>query len=622
MKVKSEKQKSNARKSKAIWSSQTISATKLKMTRGGNKCKAFSPKGGIQKDKCQDHSLEEMDGDGIDWDSIGNRPSQNNQSTSTNPIIAQLNQSTRERMSEHMSTSKSKGAESVIDILNERASVRGSMAGSQSGGTLQVNDPTSMGEQTFFRTPKPEGSMRDVVIVEIRTLNDEPFRGTLTYTEACTNIFVECLGLDATLIHGVKFAFSNYPVIRFKLNEQIDVDELYDKESFEFRRSVKKGNSHSMDILACKIKGIRNPLERIRGNARYKEQESEQDPNLRWVTIEGADYGLEETEILDWLKLYGETFGKLHEDIHGLSGSGQAPIGNGNYSIKMRLDKPIPNLLPIYGKKITVYFKGIQKLCSNCYGAHHRLVCKSRKLQWINYVRKFMEDNPNIPDDLYGKWAEIISGNIRPTVTGSNPAASEVPQRQRYRGNQPGEVSQGQQRNHEVQNRYHKPMWQEHQINYHKPQGNSQQQYQNPEPRSAMCNQDQALPNCSRIENVAQEHRQSISTKAIAPQLRNQGAQSQYKLGQVMRVYADLDDVDRLVELTELGLTFDAARDLLKQEKEVEAIKNLIREKNNQKQKQHLNDQNEREFFTREGQGGQAQHKNGKPVNSRAYQQT
>jgi hypothetical protein len=137
-----------------------------------------------------------------------------------------------------------------------------------------------------------------------------------------------------------------------------------------------------------------------------------------------------------------------------------------------------------------------------------------------------------------------------------------------------------------------------------------------------MFNQDQALPNCSRIENVAKEHRQSISTKAIAPQLRSQGAQSQDKLGQVMQVYADLDDVDRLVELTELGLTVDAARDLLKQEKEVEAIKQLIREKNNQKQKQHLNDQNEREFFTREGQGGQAQHKNGKPVNSRAYQQT
>jgi hypothetical protein len=48
-----------------------------------------------------------------------------------------------------------------------------------------------------------------------------------------------------------------------------------------------------------------------------------------------------------------------------------------------------------------------------------------------------------------------------------------------------------------------------------------------------------------------------------------------------LEIYADLDDVEKLVELTALGLTVDAARDLLKQEKEVEAIEQLINEKNN-----------------------------------------
>jgi hypothetical protein len=124
---------------------------------------------------------------------------------------------------------------------------------------------------------------------------------------------------------------------------------LDDKKSFKFRGNFKNGSSHIMDVLACKSKGIRHPLERTRGSARYKVQESEQDSNLRRVTNEGADFGLEEIEIMNWLKLYGETFGKLHDDIPGLSGSepGQASIGDGNYSIKMRLDKPIPNMLPI-----------------------------------------------------------------------------------------------------------------------------------------------------------------------------------------------------------------------------------------------------------------------------------
>ena len=75
--------------------------------------------------------------------------------------------------------------------------------------------------------------------------------------------------------------------------------------------------------------------------------------------------------------------------------------------------------------------------------------------------------------------------------------------------------------------------------------------------------------------------------------------------------------MEKLAELTELGLTTDAARDLLKQEKEVEAIKQLIKEKHDLKQ--HQSGLNERGFINKGGQGGQTQHGNGKQVNSKAY---
>ena len=45
-----------------------------------------------------------------------------------------------------------------------------------------------------------------------------------------------CLGLDIALIHGIRFAFSTYPVVKYKLKEQTDVDKLHHIEYFNFER--------------------------------------------------------------------------------------------------------------------------------------------------------------------------------------------------------------------------------------------------------------------------------------------------------------------------------------------------------------------------------------------------
>ena len=98
-----------------------------------------------------------------------------------------------------------------------------------------------------FRTPDPDGPMRDDIIVEVQTVNDRPFKGSLTFTEAMNGVFETCLGLDKKLVHGVRFAFSTYPVIKYKLKEQIDVDrQLQHVEYFDFmRRYTVKGVERS-----------------------------------------------------------------------------------------------------------------------------------------------------------------------------------------------------------------------------------------------------------------------------------------------------------------------------------------------------------------------------------------
>ena len=119
--------------------------------------------------------------------------------------------------------------------------------------------------------------------------------------------------------------------------------------------------------------------------------------------MEGAEYGLEENQILAWLNLYGAPAGELTEDIHPDSDSEEDQVRTGTYSIKMRLKTDIPQLLPMWGKRICVYHRGIQKLCTHCFGAQARRNCRSPKVRWVDYVLKFMESHREIPPENYGR---------------------------------------------------------------------------------------------------------------------------------------------------------------------------------------------------------------------------
>ena len=413
------------------------------------------------------------------------------------------------------------------------------------------------GESTLFKTPKLEGPMRDVIIVEIRTINGEPFKGTITYNEASIGIFEDCLGMKEENLHGVKFAFSGTPVIRFKLTELIDIDSLHHREYFQLRRN----RAGREDILECKIRGIRRPIVK----RSFDKNDSEQDPNIRWVTVDGCDYDLEEDEIMKWLRYYGETFGRLREDIHEDINTDRPPVGTGTYSIKMRLDAPIPQLLPMFGKKITIEFKGVQRLCTNCFGLHNRRACQSRKVQWIDYVRKFVDNNPDIPEEHYGRWIRVLSND--PKLSGPN--AIPLRARPSDKGNPYIERSHhNDQRNKDenLNQSINQQRQQSKQLD-----GNQKHQRQAP-------NGHEMMNGNSGIRSPPTQRNQGSS---ISQQTNNQQATN--KINQVSQIYDDLDNMNRLIELTDLGLTVDAAREHIRQEEEVDSVKQLLKDKKNAK---------------------------------------
>ena len=108
---------------------------------------------------------------------------------------------------------------------------------------IELVDPNMLGNKTIFVTKKSEGSLKDVLIVECIKINGGQFKGTITLTEAREKIFIEKLGLPANLLHSFKMNFGKFRSVSFKLNEQIDVDDLADKESFEFSRQYMSGDT-------------------------------------------------------------------------------------------------------------------------------------------------------------------------------------------------------------------------------------------------------------------------------------------------------------------------------------------------------------------------------------------
>jgi hypothetical protein len=65
-------------------------------------------------------------------------------------------------------------------------------------------------------------------------------------------------------------------------------------------------------------------------------------------------------------------------------------VGTGNLSAKMTIKQEIPQFLPMMGRKVRVYYRGITKLCINCYQPGHiKKNCKNSTVGWIDYVQKF-----------------------------------------------------------------------------------------------------------------------------------------------------------------------------------------------------------------------------------------
>ena len=269
-----------------------------------------------------------------------------------------------------------------------------------------------------------DGAMRDEIVVEILSKNKKKFTGTITPIEAKHSIYIKGLGFaNHDNFDGVRINWKGKLIVTFKLIQPINIDELDAVEHFDFTRVSSVNGKRIEETIGCKVKGVR-----YRPISVGPFDDTKPNDGTKVVKIEGCEYRITKEEIIAWLTLYGEPTSNLEEDCFRDAEESGGNNRTGNYSIMMKLNQNIPQLLPMCGRRIKIYHAGIQKLCTNCFGEHKKQHCESQvKVPWINYVDKFIEENEWIPKDYFGRWTDLVAqiGQENPSKRWSNNTRSE-----------------------------------------------------------------------------------------------------------------------------------------------------------------------------------------------------
>ena len=95
-----------------------------------------------------------------------------------------------------------------------------------------------------------DGAWHEEIEIELREAEELSYNGTITMQEAKYEIYRDCLGFkDFKNFNGVRFSFKGIRIVMFKLKEQVNVDQLIDKQFFTYKRKFKKkGKLENIEI--------------------------------------------------------------------------------------------------------------------------------------------------------------------------------------------------------------------------------------------------------------------------------------------------------------------------------------------------------------------------------------
>jgi len=87
-------------------------------------------------------------------------------------------------------------------------------------------------------------------------------------------------------------------------------------------------------------------------------------------------------------------------------------VSEDSVEVLMRLRKHIPAILPAFGKRLYVRYKGQLTQCSKCLQSGHiRKNCTSATNNWVGYIQLFARSGA-VPEFLLGNWMDYLRDHL------------------------------------------------------------------------------------------------------------------------------------------------------------------------------------------------------------------
>lgn len=193
-------------------------------------------------------------------------------------------------------------------------------------------------------------------------------------------------------------------------------------KSFEYSKwDFNRDGNHISRKVTCEIRGVRDPNAAPDPSQRRPNPDDHLCPKVRRIKIEGTGFVLKKGYLEKTLDFFGERLSDVEVEVLKFEDSEDkdesdnvVKCSTGNLSVKMELMHDIPQFVPLYGRRMKVYYRGIVKSCTKCYNQGHMARdCKNEKVRLVEYVEEFMRAYPLFPAELYGRWNKLVEVNKR-----------------------------------------------------------------------------------------------------------------------------------------------------------------------------------------------------------------
>lgn len=328
-------------------------------------------------------------------------------------------------------------------------------SGSDNSSGRQVIDVTKPVQVQVPRTEKlspkkasaATGTPLSVIYIEIHSLNDEAFDGTLSKVEA--KGLWNALKQPTVNIKRITIKSGKFARIGFELNSPVKLTELSNKPTFniEFTRGhttdIYRVKLPDYDTLAYKIGEVASvtvtntgletsaldiaewfsKFGKIIGDIRYKniylvfikDQEISSrdiDHKLDFLLTSGPVGLGEQLKLIKHLAPFESFFSTISLTDFLLlpyrSPVDADGIGTDEWELDLELFQHVPELLPIKGNRSIVYYPGIPKQCKSCFETGHTAPkCSNQKEDYLNYVDRFLKTG-QFSESMIGSWFDTL----------------------------------------------------------------------------------------------------------------------------------------------------------------------------------------------------------------------